>query len=320
MENKVLLKVTDLHKTFTSKKDKTLIRALAGVSFSLNYGEILGIIGESGCGKSTLANVLVGLEKADSGKIEFQGNQLKKMLRKKVFREKCQMIFQNPFDTFDPRERIETILINTMKIHKVGHSKKYRVDICKKALEQYGLKPANDYMNRYTYELSGGQLQRIGILRSMILKPDLLIADEALSMLDVSVRADIINLLLDRVNKSNTAMIFISHDIATTSYISDSIAVMYFGKIVEIGTRDQIVDKAYHPYTRLLISSSGAVRSNNKVPYIVDCVQNSTQRANGCPFAPRCNFKEEKCNSVCPELQEVSPGHYSACFNIQSLY
>ncbi|SHK08399.1 peptide/nickel transport system ATP-binding protein [Hathewaya proteolytica DSM 3090] len=260
-DDKSLLMVSNLHKTYKNKKDKSIVKALNDVSFSLKKGQVLGIIGESGCGKSTLAKVLTGLEKPDSGYVEFQGKPLKEMLKKREFRRKCQMIFQNPFDSFDPKEKIGTILIDAMKIHGIGNNGKHRLELCKTYLENYGLKPAEEFMDRYTFQLSGGQLQRIGILRAMILEPQLLIADEAVSMLDVSVRADIINLLLELVSKNQTSLIFISHDIATTWYIADFIAVMYFGKIVEIGSRQQIVNKPRHSYTKLLISSCGTVRN-----------------------------------------------------------
>lgn len=251
-----LMRVDNLTKWYVEKKKKQTIKAVDGVSFTLEKGKILGIIGESGCGKSTLGRLLVALENPTDGSIEFEGEIINHIVKKEPlrFRRNCQMIFQNPFDTFDPRNDIQKILTNALKIHNIGNSKEERVDICIKAMEDAGIKPAKDYLNRYPHELSGGQLQRISIIRSMLLKPKLIIADEPVSMLDVSVRADILNLLLNMTKEKDTSMIFISHDIATTRYISDMIAVMYLGRIVEMGMTDDIIQNPKHPYTKVLIS------------------------------------------------------------------
>jgi ATPase components of various ABC-type transport systems, contain duplicated ATPase len=237
------------------------VKAVDGVSFSMQEGETIGIIGESGCGKTTLGRVLVNLEQATSGTVLYEGKTAKELLKKDRlgFHRMCQMVFQNPFDTFDSRQRISAILMDPLKLHKIGNSDDERLEIIKKALEDGGMTPASLYLNRFPHELSGGQLQRISIIRAMLLKPRFLIADEPVSMLDVSVRGEIIKMLQDLTQKEKTTLIFISHDIATTRYISDRIIVMYYGEIVETGETEKVLKDPQHDYTKLLISCVASV-------------------------------------------------------------
>ena len=313
-----LMRVDNLTKWYVEKKKKQTIKAVDGVSFTLEKGKILGIIGESGCGKSTLGRLLVALENPTDGSIEFEGEIINHIVKKEPlrFRRNCQMIFQNPFDTFDPRNDIQKILTNALKIHNIGNSKEERVDICIKAMEDAGIKPAKDYLNRYPHELSGGQLQRISIIRSMLLKPKLIIADEPVSMLDVSVRADILNLLLNMTKEKDTSMIFISHDIATTRYISDMIAVMYLGRIVEMGMTDDILLNPKHPYTKVLISNCASIDPFEKINVIKIKGEPPTpiETGPGCYFAPRCYKACEACKESYPPMIEVEDGHYASCF------
>ena len=313
-----LLKVDNLCKGYVKKKDKQIIKAVNGVSFSLEKGKVLGVIGESGCGKSTLGRLLVALEKPTDGSIEFEGQPIKQLLKKDslVFRRSCQMIFQNPFDTFDPRDNIKKILITALKIHSIGSSNEERLGICLDIMDKAGMVPAKDYLYRYPHELSGGQLQRICIIRSMILNPELIIADEPVSMLDVSVRADIINVLLKLTKEQGAGMVFISHDIATTRYVSDDIAVMYLGKIVEIGKTDDIINNPQHPYTKVLISNCGSIdpleernviKISGEPPTPIDLNA-------GCYFASRCYKACDNCNKSYPPMVEVENGHYASCF------
>jgi len=313
-----LIRVNNLTKWYVGKKKKQTIKAVDGVSFTLEKGKILGIIGESGCGKSTLGRLLVALEKPTDGTIEFEDQIINHIVKQEPlkFRRNCQMIFQNPFDTFDPRNDIQKILTNALKIHNIGNSKEERVDICIKAMEDAGIKPAKDYLHRYPHELSGGQLQRISIIRSMLLKPKLIIADEPVSMLDVSVRADILNVLLNMTKEKDASMIFISHDIATTRYISDMIAVMYLGRIVEMGKTDDIIQNLKHPYTKVLISNcasidpfekANVIKINGEPPTPIDT-------GPGCYFAPRCYKACEECKESYPPMIKVEDGHYASCF------
>ncbi|MBU5439441.1 ABC transporter ATP-binding protein [Tissierella sp. MSJ-40] len=298
-----------------------IIKAIDEVSFSLDKGEILGIIGESGCGKSTLGRLLVALEKPTDGSIEFEGQSIDNILKQNPlqFRRDCQMIFQNPFDTFDPRNSIQKILTTALKIHNIGASKEERINICIKFMEDLGIKPAEDYLYRYPHELSGGQLQRISIIRSMLLNPKLIIADEAVSMLDVSVRADIINVLLKLVKEQETAMVFISHDILTTHYISDVIAVMYLGRIVEIGKTDDVIHNPRHPYTKVLISNCASIDPLEKRSVIKISGEAPTpiNTGPGCFFYPRCYRACEKCKESYPIMIEVGDEHYASCFYLE---
>lgn len=313
-----LLRVDNLRKEYKEQNNKKAIKALNGVSFSLERGKVLGIIGESGCGKSTLGKLLVSLEKPTDGYIEFQGEKIKDIIKKDQlgFRKQCQMIFQNPFDTFDPRNNIKKILLETFKIHNIGKTKEEQKKSCIDIMEQCGISPAEDYLNRYPYELSGGQLQRISVIRSMVLKPKLIIADEPVSMLDVSVRADIINTLLKFTKENKSSMIFISHDIATTKYISDEMAVMYLGKIVEMGETDKIINNPKHPYTKVLISNCGSIDpSQKKKPIKISGEPpKPVDLQKGCYFASRCYKKSHKCGEEYPSMIKIEENHYVSCF------
>lgn len=313
------IKVENLVKYYIQKSEgKQTIKAVDDVSFTLDKGEIIGVIGESGCGKSTLGRVLMRLEDPTSGDVYFNGESTKELIKKDPlnFRKMCQIVFQNPFDTFDPRYTIRKILTSAVKLHKIGKDSEEQLKICKDILEEAGIRPAEDYLDRYPFELSGGQLQRISILRSMLLNPEFLVADEPVSMLDVSVRADIINMLTDLVRKHGSSMVFISHDIATTRYISDRVAVMYLGRIVEIGDTDTVLHDPKHPYTQALISNSPdvdprvkkeAIRLEGEPPTPINT-------GPGCYFAPRCQHAMERCLKSYPETKEVGDKRKVACF------
>lgn len=225
------------------------------------------------------------------------------------------MVFQNPYDTFDPRHTIKRVLLDALRVHKIGANDRERLEICTERLEAAGLTPAREYLDRFPHELSGGQLQRVSILRSTLLDPLFVVADEPVSMLDVSIRADIINALIQQCNEHQSAMVFISHDISTTRYISDRVAVMYLGRFVEMGETDDVLHNPVHPYTRALISNCASVdpcnqpkriRIEGEPPTPVDL-------GPGCRFAPRCYRVAEICHSSCPELQEIGDGHCVAC-------
>ena len=322
-----LIRVDNLVKYYIQKKvvkkdgktlNKQTIKAVDGVSFTLDKGEIIGVIGESGCGKSTLGRLLVRLEDPTSGDVYIDGESTSAILKRDplAFRKKCQIVFQNPFDTFDPRFTIRKILMGATKLHGIGNNDEERLEICKKLLEDAGIIPAEDYLDRYPFELSGGQLQRISILRSMLLNPEFLVADEPVSMLDVSVRADIINMLTDLVRKHGSSMVFISHDIATTRYISDKVAVMYLGRVVEIGETDDILHDPKHPYTQALISNSPDVDPRVKKDVIILEGEPPTpiDTGPGCYFAPRCRHACEKCFKQYPAYTDVGGNRKVSCF------
>ena len=288
----------------------SIAKAVNGVSFDLAPGEILGVIGESGCGKSTLGRLIVRLEKTSGGNVLLQGNNVEDLIRKDRlgFRKQIQMVFQNPFDTFDPRYTVEKALVGTLKLHGIGSSTAERRDMVLEKLNASGLIPAKDFMKRFPHELSGGQLQRISILRSMLLSPKVLVADEPVSMLDISIRADIINLIYDTARAEGTAAVFISHDITTTRYIADRIAVMYLGRIVELGKADDIALDPMHPYTKALISNCSSIdpREKREIIKLEGEPPSPVNIPKGCHFAPRCPFVKPTCFEEEKELVEIN--------------
>lgn len=328
MENREFISIEDVAMWYPYKgKDKAKatgkknwIKAVDGVSLSIKKGEILGIIGESGCGKSTLGRILTRLEKPTKGDCFINGVSTGAMIKKdaKEFHKTVQIVFQNPFDTFTPRDTIGKILMRPLKNYKIGKNDQERYQICLKGLEQGGLRPAEDIMKRFPHELSGGQLQRISIIRSMFLNPQFIIADEPVSMLDVSVRADIINMLIDLSRNQGAAVLFISHDIALTRYISDYIAVMYLGWVVEYGTADDVIKNPQHPYTKALISNCASIDPEEKVQNIAIEGEPPTplNPGPGCYFEPRCYCACETCRQSYPEKIVMENGHWATCSRI----
>ena len=301
-----------------STSRKTIIKAVGGVSLNIKRGELVGILGETGCGKSTLGRVLTGLERPTSGSIELDGVSVDELYRgdRKALRRKVQMIFQNPFEVFDPRHKIERVLEGTLALHGICGSKAERRQRVSEALENSGLRPAANYLNRYPNELSGGQLQRIAILRSMLLTPGFIVADEPVSMLDVSIRADIINLLFRLAREENTAVMFISHDISTTRYVADRIAVMYLGQIVEIGPTQELIEHPLHPYTQAMISNcpSSDPRAAFHPITLAGEPPSPAELPDGCYFSPRCPLATAECRK---ESQTLTPSgreeHFVRC-------
>ena len=303
--------------------DKSSIKAVDQVSLEIGRGEILGIIGESGSGKSTLGRMAAMLEKPTSGEIIMNGVSIENLNRKvkKRLRRSIQIIFQNPFDTFNPRDTVEKIMIRPLQIHGIGVSDMERKKIFSRMLEAGGFSSPEVLMGKYPHELSGGELQRLSILRSLMTEPSLIIADEPVSMLDASIRVDIVNLLIRLSRDKGATVLFISHDLTITGHISDKIAVMYMGRIIEYGVRDEIIKHARHPYTNLLMAYSLSMTPKGKREIIKKTDQqtssfDSDQFGYGCCFAQRCYKAVPECYNKYPAVHDVGEGHLVACDRI----
>lgn len=315
--NDTVLEIKNLKKYYPIKKNNqgsTVVKALDGVSFSLKKGRTLGVVGESGCGKSTLAKVIIKLLDLTEGEIMLNGNSVKgiKGERLKQFRKVIQMIFQDPYASLNPKWTVRRTLTEPLIVHKIGDSKADREDILNKIMQNVGLDPS--YLDRYPHEFSGGQRQRIGIARALILNPQVIIADEPVSALDISVQSQILNLLKDLQEEFDLTYMFITHDLSVLQYISDQVIVMYLGKVVEFGDTKEIFKEPKHPYTKALISAIPSV-TEKKVERIVlkGDLPSPSSPPSGCHFHTRCPYAMDKCKTHSPELVEVEPGSLVAC-------
>ncbi len=320
MEDK-LLEIKNLKTYFTIKSDKIggskeCCKAVNNLTFEVNKGEILGIVGESGCGKSTLGKTIMKLNHKTDGEILYEGSDVfafdKKEMKK--FRKKMQMVFQDPFSSLNPRKKIGTLLAQPLKIHGLKNKEEIEKTV-EKIMEEVGINPA--YKGRFPHQFSGGQRQRIGIARALMLNPDFIICDEAVSALDVSIQAQVLNLLLDLHDKYKFTYIFIAHDLAVVEFISTRILVMYLGKIVEMADKEELVTKHLHPYTQALFGAFPTTDPHsreNKEQVVMGDVPSPINPPEGCHFHPRCKFAMDICSKEYPELNEVSPGHKVACW------
>jgi oligopeptide/dipeptide ABC transporter ATP-binding protein len=319
-----LLEVKSLKKTFLAEKPTLFfggtekwIHAIDGVNLTLSRGEVLAVVGESGCGKTTLALSLMGLEHPDAGSISFEGLDYSNLDAKgmKKLRRRVQMIFQDPYEALNPTQSIEAIITEPLIVHGMAKNKNDRRRLAIRALEDSGLKPAEIYLERFPHQLSGGQRQRVVIAGALVLEPHLLIADEPVSMLDVSIRAEIINLLAELRLSRQISVIFITHDLGTVGYFADRVAVMYLGRIVEIGPAREILSNAAHPYTKALLSVIPVPnpRMRKKRIILQGETPNPVDIPTGCRFHPRCPLAIDECKVTDPPLSEIVTGHTAAC-------
>ena len=301
-------------------KEKKVVRAVDGVTFTIDRGEILSLVGESGSGKTTVGKAILQLVPPTEGAVVFDGAPVPQDREGlKAFRREAQMIFQDPYQSLNPRHYIIDIVAEPLDVAGLVKTAEEREQRVREALEQAGLTPADDYFYRYPYELSGGQRQRVVIAGALILGPRFIVADEPVSMLDASIRTGILKLMTRLRDEQGIAYLFITHDLSLAWLISDRIAIMYLGRIMEIGTADEIIKEGLHPYTRALMAIMpvpGEVREGDR-PVLEGETPNAAAEIKGCKFSSRCPRVTAHCRLEQPELMEVAPGHSVACFLVQ---
>ncbi len=324
MEKDNILEVRNVHKRFTSKN--VTVKAVTDVSFDAKKGETIGIVGESGCGKTTLGRCIVRAYEASEGAVYYRtlaGEEVDflKIDKKKMkeIRKEIQMIFQDPYSSLDPRMTVLDIIKEPLKANFPKMPKEEMDRRAKEMAEKVGLNPA--YLMRYPHAFSGGQRQRIGIARALILSPNIIVCDEAVSALDVSIQAQVINLLKDLQKEMKLTYIFISHDLSVVEHISDRVGVMYLGKMVEYGTTEEIFAHPKHPYTEALLSAVPVADPNyhqERIPLKGE-IPNPANPPSGCFFHTRCQYCTEECKNRTPEYKEYGDGHFAACIHADEL-
>lgn len=318
-----LLKVENLTKSFPIygglfSREVASVKAVQGVSFGLNKGETLGLVGESGCGKSTLGRCLIRLHDTTSGKIIYNGKDITHIEGEELreMRKKMQIIFQDPFASLNPRMTIGAILEEPLLIHNLYNSAKDRQDRIYELIDLVGLR--REHLNRYPHEFSGGQRQRVGIARALAVNPELIVCDEPVSALDVSIQAQVINLLMELQQKLGLTYIFIAHDLKVVEHVSTKVAVMYLGKIVEMAEAEELYRNPKHPYTKALMSAIPVPdpRRRDERIILTGDVPSPINPPTGCHFHPRCPMAIEDCKTIVPPLEEKSKDHIAACIRV----
>lgn len=294
------------------------IKAVDGITFDLYEGETLGLVGESGCGKSTTGRAILQLHRPTGGSVQFEGKELTESkgedLRK--MRRRMQMIFQDPYASLNPRMTVGSIIGEPLEVHNIGSGKKDRQERVQELLKTVGLNPY--FVNRYPHEFSGGQRQRIGVARALAVEPSFIVADEPISALDVSIQAQVINLMEDLQSEMNLTYLFIAHDLSVVRHIADRIAVMYLGKIVELADRDELYADPKHPYTQALLSAvpipDPEIENKRQRIILEGDVPSPANPPKGCNFCTRCPRVMDICKEKDPEFKDYGNGHYAACF------
>jgi len=321
MANDVLFEIENLSKYFDVENRKKL-RAVDGISLQIKKGETFGLVGESGCGKSTFGRTLVRIYEPTGGTIRYNGKDITRLGRKqaKEYASKVQMIFQDPYASLNPRMTIGDIIKEGMKIHNIGNDRE-RTDRMCELLELVGLN--KEHAQRFPYEFSGGQRQRVGIARALAVNPEFIVCDEPVSALDVSIQAQIINLLRELQDKLGLTLLFIAHDLSVVRYISDRVGVMYLGSLVEVANSEELYLNPIHPYTRGLLSAipvaDPLVESARQRSFLDGDIPSPVDIPAGCKFASRCPYATADKKEGVPPLHDFGGGHYVACFNAQSL-
>ncbi|MFL2688384.1 MAG: ABC transporter ATP-binding protein [Alphaproteobacteria bacterium] len=296
------------------------VKAVDGVSFRIQKGETLGLVGESGCGKTTTGRCILQLENPTNGQILYDGVDLNTLSSKQMvpYRQKIQVIFQDPFSSLNPRMKIGEILAEPMKVHKIITDKRARDERVLDLLKVCGLSPR--FADRYPHEMSGGQRQRVGVARALAMDPEFIVCDEAVSALDVSIQAQVINLLEDLRDEFGLTYLFISHDLSVVRHICHRVAVMYLGNMVELADCDELFENPIHPYTKALLESvpipDPSVESGRAHKIIKGEIPSPINPPSGCVFHPRCDVAADGCPKVVPEFREVKPGHWVACTEV----
>ncbi|MCC3645920.1 ATP-binding cassette domain-containing protein [Cytobacillus oceanisediminis] len=318
---KDLIEVRNLRKHFEIKKgffgrNKSVLKAVDDISFSIKKGQTFGLVGESGCGKTTAGRTLLKLYEPTSGEILFNGNQIEKLSHKEMlhFRKKMQMIFQDPYASLDPRMTIGEIIGDPLDVHQICKGKE-RIDRIKELIDLVGLK--NDHINRYPHEFSGGQRQRIGIARALAVEPEFIVCDEPISALDVSIQAQVVNMLEELQEKFKITYLFISHDLSMVRHLSHKVGVMYLGSLVEVADAYDLYTNMKHPYTQALLSASlvpdpDLAQKSERI-HLKGDVPNAIDPPSGCAFRTRCPYAVHACSEEKPRLRDVGGEHLVAC-------
>ena len=323
-KNQPLIEVKNLKEYFDISvgpmKTKPL-KAVDDVSFTINKGETLGLVGESGCGKTTVGRTILHLYKPTGGEVWYNGKQIKTKQDIQEFRKKATMVFQDPYSSLNPRMTVADIIGEPLDVHKLYKTKEERRERILELMSHVGLN--SEHAARYAHEFSGGQRQRIGIARALAVNPDFIVCDEPVSALDVSIQAQVINMFDDLQKKLGLTYLFIAHDLLVVRHISDRIAVMYLGKMVELAPADQIYDRPLHPYSKSLLSAvpipdPKIARANQRIVLSGD-IPSPLNAPSGCPFRTRCPYATEQCAATMPPFREVEPGRFVACHRVDEI-